>query len=470
MIVASYTRKSVKFGDSISIADQNTAIEEFLKKYHMSVCKKYSDRKESVEAEEGFLQMKEDGINRKYDCVVFWSIMYFGKDPLNGYNLLRHVFLPSGINFAIACDDFISIGKTSDEIVAFLDKKYKERRAAHSIKAADFARKQRTNTLYGYRIVDDVFVIDDNARPVVDQIFSMALAGDSPSVICKRLNVQGIEPPQIYLRKDAGKTVEGLCNSWQIGAVKKILTDSRYKGVRKVLNKGEITYVPFPSYINSEQYERVNLISVNPPVKRSERWNNPLAKKVFDKDTMAKMYSGDYIGDGKRYFFISKLTDISRGYKKKVILAEDLLDQVRTYLLHEHRVALNVQRLMNSDEQKNAVEAAVYEYKKEIGDLFEKMLIAVDSGDISDFKSLDARFGELQSTIDFYQKAFSMENPWLNLYLKIPDDIEISKENSKKYIDRVLVCKNESVEICPYSLDYKNALPETWLRAENING
>ncbi|MBO4356145.1 MAG: hypothetical protein J5850_04760, partial [Clostridia bacterium] len=100
MICASYTRKAVKFGETISIPEQNEKIEQFAKQYRMNVSKKFSDKKDDWNAEDGFLEMKEAGINRRFDCILFWSIMNFGQDPLNGYNLLLHTFFPAGIDFA----------------------------------------------------------------------------------------------------------------------------------------------------------------------------------------------------------------------------------------------------------------------------------------------------------------------------------------------------------------------------------
>jgi len=103
MICASYTRQTIKFGEAISISEQEKAISEFVKSKRMTIDKAYTDESNDVEAEDGFNTMKEGGINRAFDCIVFYSMMYFGKEPLVGYNLLLHSFIPAGIDFAVAC-------------------------------------------------------------------------------------------------------------------------------------------------------------------------------------------------------------------------------------------------------------------------------------------------------------------------------------------------------------------------------
>ena len=70
----SYTRSiSSRIGEenpSNTIAEQNERIAQYLKKRGCSISEKYSDRKRTAEAAEGFDRLVQDGMARKFDAVV----------------------------------------------------------------------------------------------------------------------------------------------------------------------------------------------------------------------------------------------------------------------------------------------------------------------------------------------------------------------------------------------------------------
>ena len=74
----SYTRSiSSRIGEenpSNTIAEQNERIARYLKKCGCSVSEKYSDRRRTAEATEGFDKLVQDGMARKFDAVVVDSI------------------------------------------------------------------------------------------------------------------------------------------------------------------------------------------------------------------------------------------------------------------------------------------------------------------------------------------------------------------------------------------------------------
>lgn len=79
----SYTRSiSSRIGEenpSNTIAEQNERIARYLKKRGCSVSEKYSDRKRTAEATEGFDKLVQDGMARKFDAVVVDSIFRCGR-------------------------------------------------------------------------------------------------------------------------------------------------------------------------------------------------------------------------------------------------------------------------------------------------------------------------------------------------------------------------------------------------------
>lgn len=78
----SYTRSiSSRIGEenpSNTIAEQNERIARYLKKCGCSVSEKYSDRKRTAEATEGFDKLVQDGMARKFDELI--KKIYVGMD------------------------------------------------------------------------------------------------------------------------------------------------------------------------------------------------------------------------------------------------------------------------------------------------------------------------------------------------------------------------------------------------------
>ena len=91
---------------SNTIAEQNERIARYLKKRGCSVSEKYSDRKRTAEATEGFDKLVQDGMARKFDAVVVDSIFRCGRTLPFAIEALQRTFYPLGIQFAVVEDRF----------------------------------------------------------------------------------------------------------------------------------------------------------------------------------------------------------------------------------------------------------------------------------------------------------------------------------------------------------------------------
>ena len=123
----SYTRSiSSRIGEenpSNTIAEQNERIARYLKKRGCSVSEKYSDRKRTAEATEGFDKLVQDGMARKFDAVVVDSIFRCGRTLPFAIEALQRTFYPLGIQFAVVEDDFCSADKTAEEVAKYFNEK-----------------------------------------------------------------------------------------------------------------------------------------------------------------------------------------------------------------------------------------------------------------------------------------------------------------------------------------------------------
>ena len=91
MICVSYTRSlsnnlAVESPNN-AISLQNETIAAFLKRKGWKLAGKYTDRKHDREDETSFLKMKQDGLDRQFECVVFSSLFYCGKKLAQSQNL-----------------------------------------------------------------------------------------------------------------------------------------------------------------------------------------------------------------------------------------------------------------------------------------------------------------------------------------------------------------------------------------------
>ncbi|MDD4494211.1 MAG: recombinase family protein [Eubacteriales bacterium] len=465
MICVSYTRSRIKMGEAISISAQNEKIAAFVKGRRMTIERKYSDRKEEIDAEDGFLEMKEDGINRKYDCVVFWSMMYFGKDPLVGYNLLLHTFIPAGIDFAVVCDNFFSIGQSAEQIEEYLSNKYKERRMEHGKKIARIAADCRRNTLYGYEKHGDEFVIDNKVKPIVDKIFRLALNRKSISEICKHFNDKGTECPNIYLRRIVGEDLNGVKDCWDRGQVKKILTDKRYKGVRSGVNSNK--YIE--PYITKEEYDTIQ--SNFKHYISQTRSDNPLQKMIFDKDSHIRLYMGDYMSNGVRCFYISKKTPEYDQNKKKVIEVQTVFDKVTELINKEIRLAKHIAVTISSVGGQAEIAKRKENALSKVKEDMEALLTSIDrqiTPDLEEIASdetqnLDSVLSQSISHKRNIDLALSDKNPWLRLYLTLDSAETLTADYCKKYVAEILIDRFEEVILVSKYNEWKQQLPSYWL-------
>ena len=120
MRCVSYTRMTSCKEDGKIPADiikqQDQHIQEYLKKQGWTLSAKYCDRKKDTEENTVFEELTKDGINRKFDMVVVDSIDRCGRTISCADDVLVKTFVPAGIHFAVVQDEFISIGKTKEEL------------------------------------------------------------------------------------------------------------------------------------------------------------------------------------------------------------------------------------------------------------------------------------------------------------------------------------------------------------------
>ena len=163
----------------LTIAEQNQRIAAYLAEHkELDLQKKYSDRKNDEKARAAFDQMTNDGVERKFDCIIVASMYYCGPDFPAVRQAIKETLYAAGI-------DLIVLDEMHAEIMFAWRKK----------QGAGF---RLTNSVpFGYirRNGESNMIKDEEVAPYLSEAFSRYASGRKMRDIAKWLNEQGVDPP-----------------------------------------------------------------------------------------------------------------------------------------------------------------------------------------------------------------------------------------------------------------------------------
>ena len=86
----------------LTIAEQNQCIAAYLAEHkELDLQKKYSDRKNDEKAHIAFDQMTNDGVERKFDCIIVTSMYYCGPDFPAVRQAIKETLYATGIDLIV---------------------------------------------------------------------------------------------------------------------------------------------------------------------------------------------------------------------------------------------------------------------------------------------------------------------------------------------------------------------------------
>ena len=86
----------------LTIADQNQRIAEYLAEHkELNLQKKYSDRKNAENAGAAFDKMIDDGVERKFDCIIVASMYYCGPDFPAARQAIKETLYETGVDLIV---------------------------------------------------------------------------------------------------------------------------------------------------------------------------------------------------------------------------------------------------------------------------------------------------------------------------------------------------------------------------------
>ena len=439
-------------------------------------------------------EMSETVLNRKFDMVVVDSIDRCGRTISCADDVLVKTFVPAGIHFAVVQDEFISIGKTKEELYEYIKK---ARYAAVQLKGMrEYAVREQLEGLYtvhdekyGYILSDDrrELLIDEEAAVVVREIFQMVLDGMPIANIVKILNDSGIESPMVHNARVGHKVWPTYDNKWLFCSVKRILRCTAYAGYwQKTINK-KICTLPIAPILEEGMFEKVQEILDKRKKPRNTRpgKNGLFVKKIFDAETGRKISQRNFKTGETVFLFASGTNQLPRD-KSTYIFFETVIAEVRKAIQREMELAEQIKKKLSAREAESEKYEWLKQYSQRAWTIFEEMEqvekeriplyqnyetgkineeeYLVGKEEIRDQLSMyDGDFSELMKEVSVIEKAYSNKNEWLETFKKENLPKELQPEHINKWIEKVLIRDFKEVQVCLSKQEWKKYFPAEWM-------
>ena len=243
-IYARLSEEDIRKKNSDSIGTQIALIQRYLEsKDEFNVFGIYSDVNYSGSnfKRPDFMRMMQDIEKKRVNCVVVKDLSRFGRNLSETSDYLERVFPLLGIRFISINDQYDSCVESGESNILLpirnlLNEAY-ARDISKKLQSA-FNIKQKRGEFcgafapYGYKKNGNRLEVDEDAAPIVKQIFKMVLEGASDINIVQRLNDMKILPPSKYrfekgiLRSERFRDAD----MWYKSAVKRITENPIYTG------------------------------------------------------------------------------------------------------------------------------------------------------------------------------------------------------------------------------------------------
>ena len=471
----------------------------------------------------GFMEMMECVENGEVKCVITKDLSRMGRNYLQVGMFTEITFPKKGVRF-IAINDGVDSAQGDNDLTPLknLFNEWMVRDTSKKIKAVFRSKGMSgkpitSQPVYGYlKGEDGRFIIDEEAAPVVKQIFSLCLAGNGPTKIARMLTEQQIPTPGTLEYRRTGSTrryyPDYPCR-WATNTVVHILERKEYLGHTVNFKTEKISYKVKSSVENPEEKQVVFEDTHEPIIdlatwervqelrkqrKRPNRYDEVglFSGLLFCADCGSVLYQQRYENkDRKQDCYIcgsykKRVKDCTAHFIRTDLLTAGVLDNLRRVTAyaakHEARfVKLLIEQNEDGGKRRNAAKRkeldAAEKRISELSAIFKRLYEDNVSGKISDerFMELSAdyeqeqaqlkdRAAELQAELDRANAATVNAEKFMGVVRKYTSFEELTPTLLREFIEKIIVheCsydehKNRRQEIeIYYSFVGKVDLPE----------
>ena len=483
LITALYPRLSHEDelqGESNSISNQKRILETYAKQNGFTNLRWYTDDGYSGAnfQRPGFQAMLADIEAGKVGTVIVKDMSRLGRNYLQvgmytemifPQKNVRFIAINDGVDSAQGENDFAPLRNIFNEwLVRDTSKKIKAVKRSKGMSGKPITSKP----VYGYLMDEDEnFIVDEEAAPVVRQIYSLCLAGNGPTKIARMLTEQQIPTPGTLEYRRTGSTRRyhpGYECKWATNTVAHILENREYTGCLVNFKTDKVSYklkhsienppekqAVFENHhepiIDRETWERVQ--ELRRQRKRPNRYDEVglFSGILFCADCGSVMYQQRYQTDKRRQdcyicgSYKKRTRDCTAHFIRTDLLTAGVTENLRkitSYAAkHEARfMKLLVEQNEDGGRRRNAAKKKELETAQkrisELSAIFKRLYEDSVTGRIS-----DERFSELSADYEAEQKELKERAAGLQEEFS---KVQEATENAEKFMK--VVRKHTSFE------------------------
>ena len=505
LITALYPRLSHEDelqGESNSISNQKRILETYAKQNGFSNLRWYTDDGYSGAnfQRPGFQAMLADIEAGKVGTVIVKDMSRLGRNYLQvgmytemifPQKNVRFIAINDGVDSAQGDNDFAPLRNIFNEwLVRDTSKKIKAVKRSKGMSGKPITSKP----VYGYLMDEDEnFIIDEEAAPVVRQIYSLCLAGNGPTKIARMLTEQQIPTPGTLEYRRTGSTRRyhpGYECKWATNTVVHLLENREYTGCLVNFKTEKPSYklkhsienppekqAVFENHhepiIDRETWERVQ--ELRKQRKRPNRYDEVglFSGILFCADCGSVMYQQRYQTDKRKQdcyicgSYKKRTADCTAHFIRTDLLTAGVLSNLRkvtSYAAkHEARfMKLLIEQNEDGDRRRNAAKKKELEAAEkriaELSAIFKRLYEDSVTGRISDErftelsadyeaeqKELKERAARLREELSKAQEATANAEKFMNVVRRHTTIEELTPTLLREFVEKIVV--HESVAL-----------------------
>ena len=505
LITALYPRLSHEDelqGESNSISNQKRILETYAKQNGFSNLRWYTDDGYSGAnfQRPGFQAMLADIEAGKVGTVIVKDMSRLGRNYLQVGMYTEMIFPQKGVRF-IAINDGVDSAQGENDFAPLRNifNEWLVRDTRKKIKAVKRSKGMSgkpitSKPVYGYLMDEDEnFIIDEEAAPVVRQIYSLCLAGNGPTKIARMLTEQQIPTPGTLEYRRTGSTRRyhpGYECKWATNTVVHLLENREYTGCLVNFKTEKPSYklkhsienppekqAVFENHhepiIDRETWERVQ--ELRKQRKRPNRYDEVglFSGILFCADCGSVMYQQRYQTDKRKQdcyicgSYKKRTADCTAHFIRTDLLTAGVLSNLRkvtSYAAkHEARfMKLLIEQNEDGDRRRNAAKKKELEAAEkriaELSAIFKRLYEDSVTGRISDErftelsadyeaeqKELKERAARLREELSKAQEATANAEKFMNVVRRHTTIEELTPTLLREFVEKIVV--HESVAL-----------------------
>ena len=505
LITALYPRLSHEDelqGESNSISNQKRILETYAKQNGFSNLRWYTDDGYSGAnfQRPGFQAMLADIEAGKVGTVIVKDMSRLGRNYLQVGMYTEMIFPQKGVRF-IAINDGVDSAQGENDFAPLRNifNEWLVRDTSKKIKAVKRSKGMSgkpitSKPVYGYLMDEDEnFIIDEEAAPVVRQIYSLCLAGNGPTKIARILTEQQIPTPGTLEYRRTGSTRRyhpGYECKWATNTVVHLLENREYTGCLVNFKTEKPSYklkhsienppekqAVFENHhepiIDRETWERVQ--ELRKQRKRPNRYDEVglFSGILFCADCGSVMYQQRYQTDKRKQdcyicgSYKKRTADCTAHFIRTDLLTAGVLSNLRkvtSYAAkHEARfMKLLIEQNEDGDRRRNAAKKKELEAAEkriaELSAIFKRLYEDSVTGRISDErftelsadyeaeqKELKERAARLREELSKAQEATANAEKFMNVVRRHTTIEELTPTLLREFVEKIVV--HESVAL-----------------------